>query len=66
MAKQKVITVNVSTAEIGDKGYMELELELINWHLDQGYSVKDKFTTVSNAPAIATVNITFILEKVEE
>lgn len=63
MTKQKVISVNINTANTGEFGHHELELESINKHLEEGYQVVDKFSTVSNANNLYCVNITFILQK---
>lgn len=61
---QKVITVNIDPFEIEkSKGYKETELEVINSYLQQGWLVKDKFSTVPNGTNAHCVNITFILYK---
>lgn len=63
MIKQKVITVNVNSAEVEDSGHKEIELTTLNQYLDQGWRVVDKFSTVSNANNLYCVNLTFIIEK---
>lgn len=64
MTKQKIISVNINTAEIDEKtGHKEIELNLLNKHLEEGYQVVDKFSTVSNATGLYCVNLTFILQK---
>ncbi len=63
MAKQKVISVNINTARTGDDGHNEIELDLLNKHLEEGYQVVDKFSTVSNANNLYCVNLTFIIQK---
>lgn len=65
MAKQKVISVNINTSKTGDNGHHEIELDLINKHLEEGYQVIDKFSTVSNSNNLYCVNLTFILQKEE-
>ena len=66
MTKQKVISVNINTAEVGHSAYKEIELDLINKYLEEGYQVVDKFSTVSNADSLYCVNLTFILQKEDE
>ncbi|WP_053978179.1 hypothetical protein [Mangrovimonas xylaniphaga] len=64
--QQKVISVNININNIDyDQGYghKEVELNLINKYLDEGYQVVDKFSTVSNANNLYCVNLTFILQK---
>ena len=63
MAKQKIISVNINTADIEANGQKEIELELINKYLEEGYQIVDKFSTVSNATSFYYVNLTFILQK---
>ena len=64
MAKQKIISVNINTADIDKRtGHKEIELDILNKYLDEGYNVVDKFSTVSNATALYCVNLTFILQK---
>lgn len=63
MAKQKVISVNINTSDIDDSGHKEIELDILNKHLEEGYNVVDKFSTVSNATGLYCVNLTFILQK---
>ena len=63
MAKQKVISVNINTAMTGDDGHNEIELGLLNKHLEEGYQVVDKFSTVSNSNNLYCVNLTFIIQK---
>ena len=66
MIKQKVRSVNVSLGRV-DKanGIQEVEFELLNKHLEEGYVVADRFSTVSNSNSLYVVNITFILQKEE-
>jgi len=64
--KQKVISVNININNIdydAGNGHKEIELDLINKYLDDGYQVVDKFSTVSNADNLYCVNLTFILQK---
>ncbi len=63
MVKQKIISVNINTADIEANGHKEVELNLINRYLDEGYQVVDKFSTVSQSTNLYCVNITFILQK---
>jgi hypothetical protein len=66
MRKQKVITVNVNSADIEKTtGHKEIELTTVNKYLDEGWYVVDKFSTVSNAKNLYCVNLTFILEREE-
>ncbi|MCB0824546.1 MAG: hypothetical protein KDC09_17750, partial [Bacteroidales bacterium] len=58
--------VNINIHDIDFKsglGHKEIELDLINKHLENGFQVVDKFSTVSNAKDLYCVNITFILQK---
>jgi hypothetical protein len=67
MIKQKVVSVNINTADVDrESGHKEIELNLINKYLEEGYSVVDKFSTVSNANQLYCVNLTFILQKESE
>ncbi|WP_026948088.1 hypothetical protein [Algoriphagus marincola] len=64
MIKQKVVSVNINTADVErETGHKEIELNLINKYLEEGYQVVDKFSTVSNANQLYCVNLTFILQK---
>lgn len=66
MRKQKVITVNVNSADVkATTGHKEIELDTINKYLDEGWLIVDKFSTVSNASNLYCVNLTFILESGE-
>jgi hypothetical protein len=62
---QKVITVNIDTFVSNDEklGYKEIELELVNKYLADGYTVTDKFPTVNNSTSTHCINLTFILTK---
>jgi len=62
MVKQKIISVNLNVADMPNNSHKEIELELINKYLDEGYQVVDKFSTVSNANNLYCVNLTFILQ----
>jgi len=67
MIKQKVVSVNINTADVErESGHKEIELNLINKYLEEGYQVVDKFSTVSNANQLYCVNLTFILQKETE
>lgn len=66
MAKQKVISVNINISDIEGYGHKEIELNLLNKHLEEGYNVVDKFSTVSNATGLYCINLTFILQKEDE
>lgn len=62
MAHQKVITVNIDMAGYKQKeNHKEIELELVNKYLDEGYKVDECFTEISNNSTY--MNITFILKK---
>jgi len=64
MTHQKIISVNINTADVEkDLGYKEFEFGLLNDYLDEGYTVKEKISTVSNAAGLFCINLTFILEK---
>lgn len=61
---QKVISVNISTFvkdSESPKGYKEMELELLNKYLEEGYKISDKFSTITNSETSECINITFIL-----
>lgn len=63
---QKVISVNININDIDHKkgyGHKEIELDLINKYLEEGYQVVDKFSTVSNSNNLYCVNITFVIQK---
>ena len=62
MVKQKIISVNINVADMDNNSHKEIELELINKYLEEGYQVVDKFSTVSNADNLYCVNLTFILQ----
>lgn len=60
----KVISVNINPYEIdAHKGYKEVEFEELNKLLQQGWLVKDKFSTVPNGTNSSCFTITFILHK---
>lgn len=63
---QKVITVNIDTNvndKVSPKGYKETELGLVNKYLSEGYTIMDKFSTVTNSENSRDINITFVLNK---
>ncbi len=63
--RQKVVSVNVNTMDVHDKGYYEMEFDKVNKYIAEGYVVVDTFSTVCNQ-AGKYVNITFILEKLDK
>jgi hypothetical protein len=38
-------------------------LTTLNKHLEDGYIVADRFSTVSNATGLYVINLTFVLQK---
>ena len=66
MIKQKVITVNIYAGEASEQPNktQEIELELVNKHLEDGYTVIDRFTSETNRAFF--INITFVLQKETE
>jgi hypothetical protein len=65
MTKQKVVTVNINLASFPDRkeDVNEIELTTLNKHLEDGYIVADRFSTVSNATGLYVINLTFVLQK---
>lgn len=66
MLKQKVVTVNIYTGDTskGENKVREVELEIVNRYLDDGYIIVDRFTSSTNSAF--NINITFILQKETE
>lgn len=66
MIKQKVVTVNVYTGDTssGNNKVREVELDIVNKYLDEGYIIVDRFSSATNSTY--NINITFILQKETE
>lgn len=66
MIKQKVVTVNIYTGDAskGNNKVTEVELDIVNKYLDDGFIIVDRFTSATNSTF--NINITFILQKETE